>query len=79
MGQVNATLAHKDAKSEQEVFVVRGLQNNLLGLLAITALHLLCRIQAIYAEDIFNQLLEIFTGLGNLGKEYQIQVIPSAP
>ena len=78
LGQFNATLAHKDAKSEQEVFVIRGLQNNLLGLPAITALNLLCRIQATYAEDIYNQFPEIFTGLGNLGQEYQIQLKPDA-
>ena len=58
LGQFNATLAHKDAKSKQEVFVVRGLQNNLLGLPAVTALNLLCRIQANYANDIYNQFPE---------------------
>ena len=66
-GSVKATLEHKNAKSEQEVFVIQKLQNNLLGLPAITAFNILCRIQAIYAEDILSQFPEIFTGLGNLG------------
>ena len=78
MGQFKATLEHKNAKSEQEVFVIQKLQNNLLGLPAITALNILCRIQATYAEDILSQFPEIFTGLGNLGQEYQIQIKPDA-
>lgn len=78
MGQFKATLAHKNVKSEQEVFVIQKLQNNLLGLPAITALNILCWIQATYAEDIFNQFPEIFTGLGNLGQEHQIQIKPDA-
>lgn len=78
MGQFNAKLTHKDANAEQEVFVIRGLQNNLLGLPAISALNLLHRIQTTYADDIFNQFPEVFTGLGNLGQEYQIQLKPDA-
>ena len=58
--------------------VIQKLQNNLLGLPAITALNILCRIQATYAEDILSQFPEIFTGLGNLGQEYQIQIKPDA-
>ena len=74
MGQFTATLYHKEVKSQQEIFVIRGLQNNLLGLPAITALQLLCRIQATYADETLNQFPEVFTGLGNLGQEYQIQL-----
>ena len=31
-----------------------------------------------YAKDIFNQFPEVFTGLGNLGQEYQLQLKPDA-
>ena len=73
-GQFTAILSHKEIKSQQEVFVIRGLQNNLLGLPIITALQLLCRIKAAYADEMLNQFPEVFTGLGNLGQEYQIQL-----
>ena len=78
LGQFTATLSHNNTNTEQEVFVIQGLQNNLLGLPAITALQLLCRIQATYAEDIFNQFHDVFTGLGNLGDEYHIKLEPEA-
>ena len=78
LGQYTATLSHKDFSSKQEVFVVRGLKNNLLGLPAITALNLLCRIQATYAEDIRSLFPSVFKGLGNLGEEYSIQLKPDA-
>ena len=45
-----------------------------MGLPAITALNLLCQIQATFTEDIHSQFPNVFKGLGNLGEEYLIQL-----
>ena len=68
----SAFFCYTCGKWHQLLFVIHGLQNILLGLPAITALQLLCQIQATYADETLNQFP--FTGLGNLGQEYQIQL-----
>ena len=50
MGQFTTTLVHGQRSTEQRVFVVRGLKNNLLGLSAITSLHLLSWVEAIESQ-----------------------------
>ncbi len=58
------------------VFVVQGLKSNLLGLPTITSLQLLYRANGIHSgvNDIWKQFQKVFSGLGNLGKEYQIKI-----
>ena len=57
---------HKTAR--QKVFVVCNLQNNRLGLPAITALHLAC--QTNETSNIHKRFTEVFNGLGSPGEEY---------
>ena len=48
MGKFTAELSHKAISATQTIFVVRGLQNNLLGLPAITSLNLLQQVEEMY-------------------------------
>ena len=65
---------------QQAIFVVRGLQSNLLGLPAITSLKLLLRAHSIHqsGEDIRKQFPKVFNGPGTLGEEYVIKMKPDA-
>ena len=76
LGQFTATLVHRGNSIRQEVFIVRGLKSNLLGFPAITSLQLLYRANGIHsgANDIRKQFPKVFSGLGNLGGEYQIKL-----
>ena len=72
-------------KTSQPIFVIKGLQQNLLGLPAITAIEIAIRVEVIGNEgaDTKDQVKEIFPsvfeGLGNLGKECEIKLQPDAP
>ena len=76
LGQFTTTLAHQGNSTRQTVFVVHGLKSNLLGRPAITSLQLLYRANGIHsvASDIWKQFPNVFSGLGNLGEEYQIKL-----
>ena len=79
VGQFTTKLVYGLRSSEQIVFVVRGLKNNLLGLPAITALQLLSWAEAIQspgvdATEIRGKYPKLFEGLGNFGEEYTIRV-----
>lgn len=88
LGQLTARLDHKGKSSRQKVYVVEGLKTNLLGLPAITALHLAARldvtannnndITASYGENIRKEFPKVFNGLGNLGEEFSIKLKPDA-
>ena len=57
------------------MFVVRGLQQNLLGLPAIVPLKLVYRIGAVTGNDDIRRLFpRVFSGLGKLGEEYHIRL-----
>ena len=73
------SLSHKGKSVPQQVFVVEGLNSNLLGLPAITALHLVVqvettRIETIMTADIQQQFPSVFQGLGNLGSDFKIHL-----
>ena len=78
LGQFKRTFTHKGRQSQQQVFVVDGLKSNLLGLPAITALHLTARIETAEhsettADTTYMQRFpKVFQGLGNLGEEFTI-------
>ena len=80
IGQFTEKITHQHRSAQQTVFVVQGLKTYLLGFPAITSLHLLCRVDAAHAEipveehDIRQHFPNLFTGLGNLGEEYQIKL-----
>ena len=57
-----------------DVYVIRGLKTNVLGLPGITSLHLLEKLCEVTDEDIQEQYAKVFTGLGNFGNEYDIKL-----
>ena len=67
LGKIRCHLTHKGHSSQQSVFVVDGLKSNLLGLPAITALHLAVRtdsVQTQSAGDIIKKKFpKVFQGL----------------
>ena len=76
IGQFTGNLTYKHTNCQQEIFVVKGLQNNLLGLPAIKALALIQRLQAVSSSDahIMRSYPNLFKGLGTLGEEYTIKL-----
>ena len=69
--EFTAYLTYSNRSVEQTVYVVKGIQNNLLGLLAIKALEMLARVETIQ-KAILEQYPSLFTGLGTLKGEYRI-------
>ena len=85
LGQCHIDLNFKERSSKQQVFVVKDLKSNLLGLPAITALKLAARLDGTSSSTtplttltIHNQFPKLFQGLGNLGEEYEIKLKPDA-
>ncbi len=76
MGQFTGILTHGNHTHSENIFVVRDLQTNLLGLPSITSLQLIQRIDATLSETmtIQEQFPKVFTGLGTLGDEYTIKL-----
>ena len=75
--EFTAYLTYSNRSVEQTVYVVKGIQNNLLGLLAIKALEMLARVETIQ-KAILEQYPSLFTGLGTLKGEYKIELKPNA-
>ena len=80
LGQFTHTISHDKKTSEQQIFVVKGLRTNLLGLPAITALKLAARLDSVddYRAKVLAAYPDVFTGLGNLGEPYKIELKPDA-
>ena len=82
IGQFTADLSYGQRHAKQRVYVVRDLQANLLGLPALIALQLLCRVNAVTKstsdDDIIKHFPQVFEGLGNIGEEYTIRLKPNA-
>lgn len=79
LGSTTAELRHRGTVSTQEVYVVRHLQSNLLGLPAIKALQLVSPVDAIHeAATIDQKFPQLFEGLGTMAGEYHIQLKPDA-
>ena len=59
---------------------MKGLRTNLLGLPAITALNLAARLDSVedYRAKVLATYPDVFTGLGNLGEPYKIELKPDA-
>ena len=75
--EFTACLTYSNRSVEQTVYVVKGIQNNLLGLPAIKALEMLARIGTIQ-KAILELYPSLFTGLGTLKGEYKIELKPNA-
>ena len=74
-GSLRVTLSQKQHKCDQEIFV------NLLGLPAIKGFHLLSVLDNLECDPttvIKQEFPSLFTGLGKLQGDYEIQVKPDA-
>ena len=87
LGHFSGLLSHKDKEARQNVFVVEGLKTNLLGLPSISALNLAVRVDSTSTDPpsepeteqtVCRKFPKVFQGLGNLGKEYHIQLQPDS-
>ena len=75
-GQFTATLQRDTKVVNEEVFVVKDLHKPLIGLPAIKALNLVAKVYTVYwtKEAVISQFSQLFTGLGRLQGEYEIQL-----
>lgn len=80
LGQFTEHLTHQQNSMQRDIYVVRGLKANLLGLPAITLLQLVQRLCTVKTElsDIEKQFPKVFSGLGTLGEEYEIKLKDNA-
>ena len=81
LGSVTVSLNYGDRHTNQEVYVIKGLNHNLVGLPAIEALQLVAMVHSLQDEialvkEKFPLLL--FNGLGSISTEYTIQLKPDA-
>ena len=76
LGQFSERLTYGEHSHSEDIFVVHDLHNNLLGLTAITGLHLIQRVNATHqgSADILKRFPKVFTGLGTLGGDYTIRL-----
>lgn len=75
MGQFTGELCVTEHSLRETIFVVRGLKNELLGLPALAALQLVQKLDATHSSnDVMKEFPKVFTGLGNFGELYDIQL-----
>ena len=78
VGQFEEVLKHGQKSSVQQIFVIKDLKSNLLGLPAITALNLAARLDSTYTSLVEDSFPTVFKGLGNLGEPYAIKLKDNA-
>ena len=80
MGELAVSLQYSGRRSTQPVYVVEGLQENLLGLLAIQNLHILTLTHNLYTvtQPIVERYSSLFTGLGTFDEGYSIKLRPNS-
>ena len=75
IGEFSARLCTERKSHQEDIYVVRGLKNNLLGLPAITGLNLVKQLCETSAEQsIKDRFPKVFNGLGTMGEEYTIKL-----
>ena len=77
LGRFSTTLSYRGRSSLQELYVVKGLRPNLLGLPAIIDLNLAARMDTTVRSDIIGLYPNLFQGLGTMGEPYEIQLSPN--
>ena len=60
VGQFTVDLSHGQRRAKQRVYVVKDLQASLLGLPSLTALQLLCRVDAITESSTDDDIIKLF-------------------
>ena len=80
LGELAVSLQYNGRRSTQPVYVVEGLQENLLGLLAIQNLHILTLTHNLYTvtQPIVERYSSLFTGLGTFDEGYSIKLRPNS-
>ena len=78
VGQFEEMLHHGQNSSQQQIFVIKDLKSNLLGLPAITALNLAVTLDNTYTSLVEDSFPAVFKGLGNLGEPYTIKLKDNA-
>jgi len=83
LGSSERKFTHRDIVARHEVYihvyVMEGLKTNLLGLPAITALHLAAQMDTLQSKsDLIHHFPKVLNGLGNLGEEFEIKLKPDA-
>ena len=78
IGTFTITVSYKNKSCSTDIYVVRNLAHNLLGLLVITDLHLIVLVDAIQSDraTLQQKFPSLFTGLGILQNKYDIQLKP---
>ena len=76
IGQFEEVISYGRNSSKQTIFVIRGLKVTLLGFPSITAPKILKQVDAVKTEEINikQQFPKVFSGLGDFGKQYHIQL-----
>ena len=75
VGEFTGKISAGGTTHECDIYVIKSLQNNLLGLPAITGLQLVQRLcSTSKEEDVKHQFPTVFNGLGTFGEEYEIKL-----
>lgn len=69
-----ATLQHNDKIVVQDIYVIRGLEEPLLGRPAIMELQLLSKVHSVQEQDWRGEFPQLFIGLGQVGNTYRIRL-----
>ena len=77
---LTAQIKSQSNQVQEPIYIVRGLTRSLLGKPAIEHLNLISRIDAVNEQELnpFTQFPKLFTGLGELQGDYNIQLEPGA-
>lgn len=80
LGCTTVHLRYKQNTIRHQMYIVKTLNQNLLGLPAITALNILIKVDALNdsTNSIPTQFPELFQGLGTMKAEYEIKLKPEA-
>ena len=78
VGQFHEMLHHGQNSSVQQIFVIKDLKSDLLGLPAITVLILAARLDAAYTTPVEDSFPTVFQDLGDLDELYTIKLRDSA-
>ena len=84
VGKFQATLRYDNKEIKEDVFVIKGLRQPLVGRPAIASLNLLIRVESVNnssvmcKETVTKQFSKLFSGLGTLKGPYQIKLTPNA-
>ena len=80
VGTFTTTVSYKNKSCSTDIYVVRNLAHNLLGLPVITDLHLIVLVDVIQSDraTLQQKFPSLFTGLGTLQNKYDIRLKPDA-